>query len=120
MITGIVDFSLSTCFIDASILGPFYIAIALQYMGSAFVNRVETYRTILQIPFSVSLSNACIFIYTMFTHTAFRTSDADKQAAVNPFLGVNNERAIIHPPVPGGYQQWFNPDHLSLAFNTEE
>lgn len=38
--------------------------------------------------------------------------DADKQTAINLFLGVQNERAIVHPPVRGGYQKWFHQEYL--------
>jgi phosphatidylinositol 3,5-bisphosphate 5-phosphatase len=39
--------------------------------------------------------------------------DADKQAAINLFLGVHNERAVVHPIKRGGYRQWFNIKHFS-------
>ena len=47
-------------------------------------------------------------------------ADADKQTAINLFLGVQNERAIIHPPVRGGYQKWFRPEHLKPAYPLNE
>lgn len=47
-------------------------------------------------------------------------ADADKQTAINLFLGVENERAIIHPPVRGGYQKWFRPENLKPAYPLNE
>lgn len=47
-------------------------------------------------------------------------ADADKQTAINLFLGIQNERTITHPPVRGGYQQWFNPNHLKPAYPLED
>lgn len=41
--------------------------------------------------------------------------DADKQAAINLFLGVPahlEQRPITHPPVRSGYRKWYNPQHL--------
>jgi hypothetical protein len=38
--------------------------------------------------------------------------DADKQAAINLFLGIHNERAVTHPIKRGGYRQWFHEEHL--------
>ena len=46
--------------------------------------------------------------------------DADKQAAINLFLGVENERAIVHPPVREGYQKWFHEEHLRPAYVLNE
>jgi len=46
--------------------------------------------------------------------------DADKQTAINLFLGVEKERAIIHPPVRGGYQKWYHPENLEPARTLEE
>jgi hypothetical protein len=37
--------------------------------------------------------------------------DADKQAAINLFLGVDSF-VPIGPQLPRHYQQWFNPNHL--------
>lgn len=42
--------------------------------------------------------------------------DADKQTAINLFLGVVTDRAIAHRPSRGGYQQWVNPEHLKPAY----
>lgn len=46
--------------------------------------------------------------------------DADKQAAINLFLGIQTERTITHPAVRGGYQNWFRPEHLDPAYVMDE
>ncbi|KAF8950040.1 SacI homology domain-containing protein [Flammula alnicola] len=90
-------------------------SIALQYTGSALVNRVETYR---RMPHWNSHSRDIIEnIRRFYTNSLL---DADKQTAINLFLGVQKERAIIHPPVRGGYQKWFNPEHLKPAYALAE
>ncbi|CAK5279425.1 unnamed protein product [Mycena citricolor] len=67
-------------------------SIALQYTGSALVNRVETYR---RMP---------------------HWNNADKQTAINLFLGVQAEGPIVHKAVRGGYQKWFNEDNLEPPY----
>lgn len=135
------------------------IAIALQYTGSALVNRVETYRRMPHwnshsrdiienirrfytnsllgkssvglffpssgpwleselkatvdfapsfAPFNTTFISLCTFL------------DADKQTAINLFLGVRSERAITGPPVRGGYCEWFHPEYLKPAYVLEE
>ncbi|TFK37658.1 SacI homology domain-containing protein [Crucibulum laeve] len=89
--------------------------IALQYTGSALVNRVETYR---HMPHWNSHSRDIIEnIRRFYTNSLL---DADKQTAINLFLGVQNERPIVHPPVRGRYQQWFHEEHLEPAYVVEE
>ncbi|KAF9451310.1 hypothetical protein P691DRAFT_808062 [Macrolepiota fuliginosa MF-IS2] len=89
--------------------------IALQYTGSALVNRVETYR---RMPHWNSHSRDIIEnIRRFYTNSLL---DADKQAAINLFLGVNNERTHPLPPVRGGYQNWFHPEYLIPPYLTEE
>ncbi|KAH9477025.1 Polyphosphoinositide phosphatase [Psilocybe cubensis] len=81
--------------------------IALQYTGSALVNRVETYR---RMPHWNSHSRDIIEnIRRFYTNSLL---DADKQTAINLFLGVQNERAITHPPVRSGYRKWFHEEYL--------
>lgn len=46
--------------------------------------------------------------------------DADKQTAINLFLGVNSERTVAQPPRRGGYQEWFHKEHLEPAYVVEE
>ncbi|KAF8064104.1 polyphosphoinositide phosphatase [Lyophyllum atratum] len=89
--------------------------IALQYTGSALVNRVETYR---RMPHWNSHSRDIIEnIRRFYTNSLL---DADKQTAINLFLGVQGERTITGPPVRGGYQKWFREEHLEQAYRVEE
>ncbi|KAJ7349074.1 polyphosphoinositide phosphatase [Mycena albidolilacea] len=86
-------------------------SIALQYTGSALVNRVETYR---RMPHWNSHSRDIIEnIRRFYTNSLL---DADKQTAINLFLGVQSERPVIHPPVRGGYQKWFHEEHLQVPY----
>lgn len=89
--------------------------IALQYTGSALVNRVETYR---RMPHWNSHSRDIIEnIRRFYTNSLL---DADKQAAINLFLGVNNERPHPLSPVRSGYQNWYHPEYLEPPYLTEE
>jgi len=89
--------------------------IALQYTGSALVNRVETYQ---RMPHWNSHSRDIIEnIRRFYTNSLL---DADKQTAINLFLGVQNERTVAHPPVRGGYQKWFHEEHLKPAYVLSE
>ncbi|KAJ7043084.1 polyphosphoinositide phosphatase [Mycena alexandri] len=90
-------------------------SIALQYTGSALVNRVETYR---RMPHWNSHSRDIIEnIRRFYTNSLL---DADKQTAINLFLGVQSERPIIHPPVRGGYQKWFHEEYLQPPYALED
>ncbi|EGN94851.1 hypothetical protein SERLA73DRAFT_61835 [Serpula lacrymans var. lacrymans S7.3] len=89
--------------------------IALQYTGSALVNRVETYR---RMPHWNSHSRDIIEnIRRFYTNSLL---DADKQMAINLFLGVRSERTSVHPPKRGGYQKWFHEEHLRPAYVVDE
>lgn len=46
--------------------------------------------------------------------------DADKQTAINLFLGIHTERTVTQPPVRHGYQAWFHAEHLQPAYVLEE
>jgi len=46
--------------------------------------------------------------------------DADKQAAINLFLGVNNERPHSLRPVRHGHRNWYHPEYLEPPYLTEE
>jgi len=95
------------------------------------VNRVETYRRMphwnshsrdiienIRRFYTNSLLGSGTFIgLIQVLNTAVQ--DADKQAAINLFLGVESERPITHPPVRGGYRQWFNPAHLEPPYSVE-
>ncbi|KAJ2913114.1 hypothetical protein MD484_g7305, partial [Candolleomyces efflorescens] len=89
--------------------------IALQYTGSALVNRVETYR---RMPHWNSHSRDIIENVRRFYTNALL--DADKQTAINLFLGIQSERTITKPPVRGGYQKWFHDENLTQAYTLDE
>ncbi|KAF9030830.1 hypothetical protein BDZ89DRAFT_1064393 [Hymenopellis radicata] len=84
--------------------------IALQYTGSALVNRVETYR---RMPHWNSHSRDIIENIRRFWTNSLL--DADKQAAINLFLGVQSDPHRDRP-VRGGYRQWFKPEHLEPPY----
>ncbi|KAK7470217.1 phosphatidylinositol-3,5-bisphosphate 5-phosphatase [Stygiomarasmius scandens] len=85
--------------------------IALQYTGSALVNRVETYR---RMPHWNSHSRDIIEnIRRFYTNSLL---DADKQQAINLFLGVQNERPVTQPSVRKGYRRWFHEEYLQAPY----
>uniref|UniRef100_A0A0W0FVL4 Putative polyphosphoinositide phosphatase n=1 Tax=Moniliophthora roreri TaxID=221103 RepID=A0A0W0FVL4_MONRR len=93
--------------------------IALQYTGSALVNRVETYR---RMPHWNSHSRDIIEnIRRFYTNSLL---DADRQAAINLFLGVSasSEKPppISHPPVRSGYRNWFKEEHLMQPYRIDD
>ena len=114
-------------------LTPF-IALALQYTGSALVNRVETYRRMphwnshsrdiienLRRFYTNSLIGAQQLPYIVFCHVLTRVlTDPDKQAAINLFLGVQSDRIQRHTPIRGGYQNWFTKENLEQPYILEE
>ncbi|EIW76771.1 hypothetical protein CONPUDRAFT_63271 [Coniophora puteana RWD-64-598 SS2] len=80
--------------------------LALQYTGSALVNRVETYR---RMPHWNSHSRDIIEnIRRFYTNTLL---DVDKQMAINLFLGVG-EHNITRVTKRAGYQKWFHDHYL--------
>ncbi|KAL5533429.1 FIG4 [Sanghuangporus sanghuang] len=89
--------------------------LALQYTGSALVNRVETYR---RMPHWNSHSRDIIENIRRFYTNA--VLDADKQAAINLFLGVQSERTITRLPRRSGYRAWYDPKHLEPAYRLED
>lgn len=113
--------------------------IALQYTGSALVNRVETYR---RMPHWNSHSRDIIEnMRRFYTNTVL---DADKQAAINLFLGIPQSPGPTQPqqnqdgrtgsafssmtlsvvqqhkPKRGGYRAWYDPKNLEPAYRLEE
>ncbi|KAF8885657.1 polyphosphoinositide phosphatase [Infundibulicybe gibba] len=89
--------------------------IALQYTGSALVNRVETYR---RMPHWNSHSRDIIEnIRRFYTNSLL---DADKQTAINLFLGIHAEKPISQSPVRGGYRNWFHEEYLEPAYRVDE
>ncbi|WVQ96137.1 hypothetical protein IAU59_003239 [Kwoniella sp. CBS 9459] len=82
--------------------------LAWQYTGSALVNRVDTYRRTKAAQWSSHSRDLLENIRRFYNNSML---DADKQSAINLFLGVT-------PSVPAysldrpNYKQWFNPAHL--------
>ncbi|CAO1626608.1 unnamed protein product [Jaminaea pallidilutea] len=109
--------------------------IALQYGGSHLVNTMETYRKINQWT-----SHSRDMLEGLKRYYANSFVDADKQAAINLFLGI--DEVVVSPsgatrPAPGSksttaavkstlgrprrdYQQWFTPSHLEFIEPTPE
>lgn len=107
--------------------------IALQYGGSHLVNTMETYRKINQWT-----SHSRDMLEGLKRYYANSFVDADKQAAINLFLGI--DEITVSPsgatrPAMGAstitiktlqrrkqrdYQQWFSPAHLSRIEATTE
>ncbi|KAI0351616.1 hypothetical protein OH77DRAFT_1429434 [Trametes cingulata] len=91
-------------------------SLALQYTGSALVNRVETYR---RLPHWNSHSRDIIENLRRFYANSLL--DADKQTAINLFLGVPAEKTSTRaPPQRGNYQKWFKDEHLETAYPLED
>jgi hypothetical protein len=87
------------------------IAIALQYTGSALVNRVETYR---RMPHWNSHSRDIIENLKRFYVNSML--DADKQLAINIFLGIKDDRVITGKQMKfGGYEKWFDPEKVGIS-----
>jgi phosphatidylinositol 3,5-bisphosphate 5-phosphatase len=102
----------------------------MQYTGSALVNRVETYR---RMPHWNSHSRDIIenfrrFYTNSLLGASFSSSgdhfpldspllDADKQAAINLFLGIQNDRTITQPVQRGPYRDWYKTEHLEPAYS---
>ncbi|KAF8840339.1 hypothetical protein BDN67DRAFT_968747 [Paxillus ammoniavirescens] len=87
--------------------------IALQYTGSALVNRVETYR---RMPHWNSHSRDIIEnIRRFYTNSLL---DADKQTAINLFLGVHEHQGQVSHP-RGNYQQWYQPQNLATVYTVD-
>ena len=85
--------------------------IALQYGGSHLVNTMETYRKINQWT-----SHSRDMLEGLKRYYANSFVDADKQAAINLFLGVDSDAVDtqLTPAIRSRrhYQQWFTPEYL--------
>lgn len=46
--------------------------------------------------------------------------DADKQLAINLFLGLHSDRPVSRPQPRGNYKQWYSKEHLGPAYVLEE
>ncbi|KAI0030726.1 SacI homology domain-containing protein [Vararia minispora EC-137] len=80
--------------------------LALQYTGSALVNRVETYR---RMPHWNSHSRDIIENFRRFYTNSLL--DADKQAAIDLFLGVQLDFLALNPKRQG-YRDWYSSEHI--------
>ncbi|KAI8914440.1 polyphosphoinositide phosphatase [Gorgonomyces haynaldii] len=101
--------------------------IALQYGGSHLVNTMETYRKI-----SRWTTNSRDMIESVKRYYSNSFTDAEKQAAMNLFLGIYQpKKSLVHlwdlptdfylhndPPFirnpPKSYIKWFNPENLEI------
>ncbi|KIO33239.1 hypothetical protein M407DRAFT_65651 [Tulasnella calospora MUT 4182] len=89
--------------------------IALQYTGSALVNRVETYRRIPQ--WNAQSRDMIENIRRFYANSML---DADKQMAINVFLGIPNPGSTTTTQSPRPYREWFDPKHLEPPFSLDE
>jgi len=89
--------------------------LALQYTGSALVNRVETYRRMLH--WNSHSRDIIENLRRFYTNSLL---DADKQAAINLFLGVHTDRTTTQPPRRSGYQIWFSEENLLPVYGYAE
>lgn len=104
------------------------IALAWQYTGSALVNRVDTYRRtkaaqwsshsrdlLGESPWSLCGDlDSDVLIPTENIRRFYNNSllDADKQAAINLFLGVEPSMPIAHINEKPRYRQWYDAENL--------
>jgi hypothetical protein len=111
----------------------------MQYTGSALVNRVETYR---RMPHWNSHSRDIIENFRRFytnsllggwkayldlsyhhTHVIYLDSsilaDADKQAAIDTFLGVQSDSMSVRSSKRSEYYTWFRDEHLNSLYTLE-
>lgn len=82
--------------------------LAWQYTGSALVNRMDTYRRTKSRQWSSHSRDLLENVRRYYTNSLL---DADKQAAMDLFLGVTGE-IRKKPPKRLHYQQWFDPANL--------
>ncbi|CDZ98337.1 Putative phosphoinositide phosphatase [Phaffia rhodozyma] len=91
--------------------------LALQYSGGALVNRVDTYKHTTQWN-----SHSRDLIENIKRYYANSLLDAEKQSAIDAFLGV--EKGISSPilrRIPKrGYRDWFDPNHLDHPVSLTE
>ncbi|KAG6335053.1 hypothetical protein ID866_4031 [Astraeus odoratus] len=86
--------------------------LALQYTGSALVNRVEMYR---RMPHWNSHSRDIIENIRRFYANSLL--DADKQTAINLFLGVQGERHAQVTNLRRNYRAWFDLENLNTLYS---
>lgn len=88
--------------------------LAMQYTGSALVNRVETYR---RMPHWNSHSRDIIENFRRFYTNSLL--DGDKQAAIDLFLGVQSDSMLVRSPKRAKYYTWFRDEHLNSLYTLE-
>lgn len=116
--------------------------IALQYGGSHLVNTMETYRKIgqwtshsrdmienLRRYYANSFAGALLILGALgepFTDP-LKCTDADKQAAIDLFLGIESASPPVttHLPAPPprprrSYRDWYTPSHLESTLSPAE
>lgn len=92
--------------------------IALQYGGSHLVNTMETYRKINQWT-----SHSRDMLEGLKRYYANSFVDAEKQAAINLFLGIDNDAPEFRPVLANrrrNYQHWYTSDFLEPHGTLEE
>lgn len=92
--------------------------IALQYGGSHLVNTMETYRKINQWR-----SHSRDMLEGLKRYYSNSFVDAEKQAAINLFLGVDADAPEVTKAVDVNhprYRNWFEPLHLEPSLSLEE
>ncbi|SCZ96130.1 BZ3501_MvSof-1269-A2-R1_Chr1-3g01972 [Microbotryum saponariae] len=95
--------------------------VALQYGGSHLVNTMETYRGIAQWT-----SHSRDIVNNLRRYYTNSFVDADKQAAIDVFLGI--EAPIAHQPPLSysqtknrrSYRNWYTPEHLKASLTPSE
>jgi len=88
--------------------------LAMQYTGSALVNRVETYR---RMPHWNSHSRDIIENFRRFYTNSLL--DGDKQAAIDLFLGVQSDSTLVRSTKRSEYYTWFRDEHLNSLYTLE-
>jgi hypothetical protein len=104
------------------------LALALQYTGSALVNRVEMYR---RMDHWNSHSRDIIENLRRYYTNSFM--DPEKQTAINVFLGIGDSPNSISPSSSlqsvksslavkkkrGGYRDWYRPEHMLPVYDLQ-
>lgn len=85
--------------------------LAWQYTGSALVNRMDTYRRTKTKVWSSHSRDLLENVKRYYTNSLL---DADKQAAMDLFLGID-VKDRTRPPKRLDYQSWYDPETLDRA-----
>ena len=54
-----------------------------------------------------------------FIYADLHMADADKQAAIDLFLGIQSDTTLTRSPKRSGYHQWFRDEHLNSPYTLE-